>query len=298
MSEKYKERRSPLTRKNCLTLFNSDEIKEFIVFDTETTGKDDDARIVEFAGIKYVRVNNNFVEKEIVNIYIRPPFEMKEKVISIHHITNEYLKDMPYEEDAFADIVSFFGDRPIIIGHNVMFDIERVSSLYSRQGLSFRYAFALDTLEMARDIVSRKVTTDYSLGSLAVCYGIDLGVDFHNALADAKTTSRLLKLFYDAYREMPDIGPATDITVNYMWFWKGHRREQTGIYLETSIGRVYYSTFLKCWKIASDINVNIVKLEKDVLRMTGLSSMRDFGKLTENKLKEIKESRKKQGVYI
>ena len=294
------EARNSKTGKNCKILFEYKNGTEVIVFDTETTGKyhDKDDRIVEIALQKYVINEKHLKLVEEKDIYIKPPFWMSQKVIDIHHITNEFLSDKPSEEEVIDEIADFFGERPIIAGHNIPFDIAFVSDMYERCGKHFNYIKAFDTLEMARDLVTPKEVEDYRLGTLASYYGAvpKEGDKFHNALFDTTMTASLLQTFYYEYSKLPEINSSMLETayINSAHFWEGRNKDQKGIWVETNLGRLYFSTTLKRWRSSQiDLSrINIDLLEQKVLERLSLS-YDDMCRITKKKWEEHLSQRRR-----
>ena len=76
--------RNTRTHRNCMQLIEGKEDRTFIVFDTETTGLDPQKDyIVELAALKYQIKEQKPVLLEQLNLYIRPPFAMDDKVVEI-----------------------------------------------------------------------------------------------------------------------------------------------------------------------------------------------------------------------
>lgn len=295
--------RNTRNRRACLYIFNQMEGAELIVFDTETTGLDPKKDyIVELAAQKYKIQNRQLSLIEEIDIFIRPPFLMDEKVVSIHGISNEFLESRETEEMLFDEINKFFGERPLVIGHNIEFDTAMMTSLYQRNRSQFTPWAVLDTLEMARDVIYGKDVENYTLGYLAKLLGLDAGLTFHRAIDDVKATSRLLNYCYKEYQEKNDIpsNQKKKLYVNRFWFWKGYNKNQSGIYVDTNLGKLYYSTYSKEWK-SSGIALeeyDIDAVEEQVIRTMGIPNSKELGKMTEKKFRDIKAQRKKEGVYL
>nr|WP_303181784.1 3'-5' exonuclease [Lachnoclostridium phocaeense] len=293
--------RSDRNRNACIKLFEEMAGIPFYIIDTETTGLDPlRDHIIEFAAIKCQISDGTAKEVERIDIFIRPPFDMDEKVVAIHGITNESLKDQPEENEVIGLIQRFIGERPILIGHNVEFDIKMLLGMFWRCRIPLSPAAGLDTLEFARDLLTQKEVDDYKLGTLVKLFGLDAGLKFHRAIDDVVATMRLLNCLYMEYKKRPGKGTVEKIHVNYMWFWSGFNKNQIGIYLDTSVGRIYYSTVNKCW-MSSTVNlgeVDIDEMERYILYQTGITNMREFGRLTEKKFEEMKKRRKAQGYRI
>lgn len=288
--------RSSRNMKNCVMLFEKAEGREIIVFDAETTGvKKDIDHIVELSGIKCVIKDKKAVLVEEFDIFIKPPFYMEKKVIDVHGITNEFLEDKPSERELFEDIRNFFGSYPILIGHNVAFDIGMMEEMYKRCGDTFKYEIALDTLEMARDVVPKGESENYTLSAITQAYGLDDGIEFHKSIDDVRATLRILNVFYHEYSKKLSqmaLFNKEKVYINYMYFWNGFNKDQRGLYLNTNLGKIYLSTVQKCW-CSSEVNldkINIDELEAEVIRRTGLN-FTELGKLTEKKWKEMQSNK-------
>ncbi len=290
--------RSTKHMRNTIRLFEEIEGREFIIFDVETTGlnpKED--TIIEFAAIKY-KVNNrklSVVDKK--DIFIKPKKTLSDKVISIHHITNEFLSDKPLEDEVFYEIKQFFGNKPIVGGYNISFDSSMIREMYSRHGIEFITTVELDILEMSRDIISNKETQNYKLESIATLYGVEEGLSFHSAIDDVIATGRLLIVFYNEYKNKQQVlfnQNLETVHINYMYFWKGFNKNQTGLYLSTNLGKIWLSTYCKSWQSTQvDLSkVDIDALEREVIKRTGLG-FTDLAKLTEAKYEKLKEEKGK-----
>ncbi len=283
--------RSSATRQNCLTLIEKTKGYPFIIFDTETTGLSHvNDRIVELSAQKYISKDGNVKLIDQIDIYIRPPFFMSDKVVNVHHITNEYLADKPDEMVIFPVIRDFFGERPILLAYNIKFDIKMLEALYQRHGAALHYQVLIDVLEMARDIFPKGEVPDHKLGTLVEMLGLDVGLTFHNALDDTTATYRLLMYCYEEYRKMKQNSNLRKLYVNSLWFWKGFNKHQTGIYVNSSEGKVYFSTFAKEWKSSEVVleEVDIDDLQNEVLLRLGLT-YDEFSHLTEKKFKELRK---------
>ena len=311
--------RNSRNRKNCTILMTYRPGTRVVVLDTETTGVDADRdHIVELAAQVYRTDGKGGLTKtEERDWYIRPPFRMEPKVVNVHHITNEFLADKPTEQELIDEIASFLGPKPLLVGYNVPFDAGMISSLYRRCGRTFTPMFALDVMEMARDVVSRKILEDfaaamdpslpetkkyqghpYSLGCVVSACGLDTGITFHNALADTDATARLLPLCYQEYQRMPEPGTQA-LICNRFTFWDGHSIYQKGIWADTNVGKVYFSTYYKEWRssVVDLSQFDIDRFEEGILAALGLSYA-DFSRLTKRRFEEARMRREEEGVVF
>lgn len=293
--------RNSYNKRCCMALMQKCIGRTFIVFDTETTGinKEKDY-IVEFAAMKYIVKNSQVPELiDKIDLYMRPPFLMDQKVIDIHGITNEFLMDKPNEKDCIQKIEDFFGDRPIILGYNIDFDYAMLSSLFQRNNRQLQVSAILDVMEMGYDVCFGNEFKDHKLSTLVSALGLDAGLDFHNALDDTIATYRLLLYCYEEYKNSAPPLNEEPVYVNSVYYWKGFRKEQAGVYLKTNLGNIYYSTFLKRW-CSSQVNLqicNIDAMESYVLRKLNIS-LSEFGKMTQKKFDLLKTACKERGIYL
>lgn len=307
---------------------------EIIVFDTETSGLDSEKdKIVQLSGIKYLVEDGKFTEIDRFDHFINQPEYDENKVIpdpifekengrsktfkDLTGITNAMLAENPTESELFADIYAFFGDNPIVAGHNVPFDYGFITAMYIRQGKNFLTPATrrIDTLNISRDLISKedapkKIDKEgnekptYALGPLAGMYGIDNAEDssetivFHNSMNDVIVTARLLQtLVYEfAQRELEEaIEEASKpvITkeraiVKSISFWEGYRgfsRIYVNATLRGSNAGFYYDVRGKKWgekdegtMVATDMDLLI----KDTLDLAGVSTETEFAKVKEN----------------
>lgn len=91
----------------------------FVVWDTETTGIDDDSKIVSLAAI-------NHTGKVLGNSLINPGVKIPSTATRIHKITNEMVKDAPSFADVYDQISDALSARRWVIYHK-NFDIARLN---------------------------------------------------------------------------------------------------------------------------------------------------------------------------
>ena len=290
--------RNTRTKKNTLSLYTEGRV--FCIIDTETTGLSPvNDYIVEFSAKKYqVKKERLELLAEKV-IFIRPPFPMPAKASSINGITDADLADKKSENEVVDEIAEFLQGM-ILVGYNVKFDIRMLQGMCDRTKTPLSCTGCLDVLEMARDLVSKKEVENHKLEVLTKYFGLELGLRFHSSLDDVEATARLLQVFYTMYKDEKDQdGGKERVYINYTYFWKGFRKEQSGIYVETNLGRLYFSTYKKEW-CSSQIDiqqVDIDALEDDILVRFGIT-LEDFSKLTEKKYNMLKAEKRSAGVYI
>lgn len=288
--------RNQKTKEKTKILYKEGRI--FCVIDTETTGLTNTDYIVEFSAKKYQVKDQKLQLLGEMDIFMRPPFPMPEKASSVNGITDEFLEDKRSEEEEVASIAEFLQGM-ILVGYNVAYDIRMLKSMFNRTQTMLSCSGCLDVLEMSRDLVPRTDVENYKLGTITHYFGLDAGLRFHSSLDDVEATARLLQVFYDMYQEREEDPDKIRLYINYTYFWKGFRKEQAGIYVDTNLGRVYYSTYKKEWCSSQmDLkNVDIDSLEDDIMVRFG-TTLEEFSHLTEKKYNLLKAEKRKEGIYI
>lgn len=176
--------------------------KELIIFDTETTGLSPELNhVIQISAIKCL-IEDNFVLTELdrFDTYINPGYKLPKKIVQITGITDDLLSKYPGEDEQWETINKFFGDNPIVCGHNVPFDVSMTKAMYKRHGHMF-LPTELDTLRMAQELHLKEEVGSHKLGTLAEYFGLDYGLSFHNSMDDVIATMRLLRMFVEEYLE-------------------------------------------------------------------------------------------------
>ncbi|KJS07778.1 MAG: DNA polymerase III subunit epsilon [Hoeflea sp. BRH_c9] len=163
-----------------------------IVFDTETTGLDNQAdRIIE---IGCIELENQFPTGRTLHLFINPDGrKVHPDALAVHGITDAFLADKPAFALVAEEIADFF-EGAHYVAHNASFDMGFLNAEFKRIG---RPAVApdlvIDTLALAR---RRHPMGPNSLDALCRRYGIDNSHrSKHGALLDAE-------LLTDVYIEM------------------------------------------------------------------------------------------------
>lgn len=76
----------------------------------------------------------------------------------------------------------------------------------------------------------------------------------------------------------------TKLFIEYTYFWKGYRKEQAGVYVQTNLGKVYFSTYKKEW-CSSQLDltqIDLDALETDILVRLEIT-YDELSKMTEKK---------------
>lgn len=265
-----------------------------VVFDTETTGTDADAKIIQIYAqkviIKKTGYNSVKIERlDTLERYINPKWPLTAKIIEITNITDEMLEDKPTEDEVIEDIADFFQDN-FVAAYNAAFDLEKMHYMYLRCGKEFKPKGWFDVLEMVRDYNKRmpvipkpgERVTPYQLGNVAKNLKLDDGIDFHNASSDVEATLRILEVCANHYLQNPNINGDEILKINSVSYYdsvsKGRGFKEDRLNIGTDKGLVYYNTFYKYFA-SNEIDlrfVNIDQLEKDVYAMTQAKDLSKF----------------------
>lgn len=130
-----------------------------ILFDTETTGLirnrsiplEKQPEVVEFyASVWDLKKGKRLKE---INFLFKPSRPMDQEVIRIHGITNEMVADAPAFAARAGVIKSFIEkEAPVIIAHNIKFDVDMMDLEYRRLGQMLKWPRKICTVEQTQHI--------------------------------------------------------------------------------------------------------------------------------------------------
>ena len=105
------------------------KLNEFVILDTETTGLDEDAEIVEIAIID----NHGNV---LFNSYIKPsqPIDETSVAVGIHGITNATVANAPTWREAYPKILPILLSKAVVI-YNAQYDTRLINQTNAKYGL-------------------------------------------------------------------------------------------------------------------------------------------------------------------
>lgn len=159
----------------------------FVVVDLETTGGSPaDSAITEIGAVK-VRGGEVLGEfQTLVNPHLPiPPF-----IQSLTGITTSMVADAPRIESALPAFLEF-AQGAVLVAHNAGFDIGFLKMAARDQGIDWPRHAVLDTVHLARQLVSRDEARNHKLSTLAALFGATTTPD-HRALHDAQATVDVL----------------------------------------------------------------------------------------------------------
>lgn len=162
-----------------------------IVLDTETTGLDPKQghRVIEIGAVELI---NRRVTGKTFHCYINPEREVEADALSIHNISNEFLKDKPLFASVSAEFFEFIRSDELII-HNAPFDLGFLDAEIKRIDPKFKaiksQCAIIDTLVLARKF---HPGLKNNLDALCKRYEINnTHREWHGALLDAEILARV-----------------------------------------------------------------------------------------------------------
>lgn len=151
---------------------------QLLYFDTETTGLDSSAHLVQLA-YKTSKTGQS------MSAYFKPPLPVSYGSMAVHHITEKMLMDKPSFEgsEVQAELVALLADH-IPVAHNAPFDIQ----ILRNGGVTI--GRHVDTLRLARHLVQSE---QYSLQYLRYFLNLDTEGVAHDAHGDVLVLEALFK---------------------------------------------------------------------------------------------------------
>jgi DNA polymerase III epsilon subunit family exonuclease len=158
---------------------------EFVVVDTETTGRD--PKVADLIEIGAVRVRDGQIIDRF-STFVNPGRTIFGA--QMHGITDTEVAGAPNPREAVEKFLEFAGTAPLV-GHNVGFDLSFIEQALGEPG-KFANSTYFDTLVIARE--GYPDLESYKLADVARFFGVTVETS-HRALADAETTAAVLIAF-------------------------------------------------------------------------------------------------------
>lgn len=160
---------------------------DFVVVDLETTGGSPNAdRITEIGA---VRVRGGEVVGELGTL-VDPGCAIPPQITVLTGITDAMVIGAPREEEVLPSFLEF-ARGAVLVAHNARFDIGFLRAACARLDLAWPGPTVVDTLALARRVVTRDEAPNHKLGSLARLFHASTPPD-HRALSDARATVDVL----------------------------------------------------------------------------------------------------------
>lgn len=164
-------------------------MQNIIFLDTETTGKAEDARLVQLC--------YKFPGSKPMTQFFKPPIPIEFGAMATHHITNEMVSDcLPFNEHMpFRTVLQEALDHSILIAHNAPFDI----AILEREGM--RVSNYICTLKVAQYYLDEE---SYKLQYLRYKLGLDIDGRAHDAEGDVLVLEKLYEYLYEHIQKFAD----------------------------------------------------------------------------------------------
>ncbi|CAM4151133.1 DEDD exonuclease domain-containing protein [Janibacter anophelis] len=159
----------------------------FVVVDLETTGGSPrDCGITEIGAVK---VRGGEVLGEL-QTFVNPGEPIPAFIQSLTGITDAMVRDAPRTGAAVTSFLEF-AKGAVLVAHNAGFDIGFLKAACAAHDLRWQGPTVLDTVRLARQVVSRDEVPNHKLATLARVFGATTTPD-HRALHDARATVDVL----------------------------------------------------------------------------------------------------------
>ena len=163
----------------------------FVIVDLETTGASPKkgAAITEIGAVKVK--NGQYLGN--FESFVNPLTPIPEYITEMTGITDLMLANAPVIDEILPAFLEFAGsaDETIIVAHNAPFDLSFLKSAAKELDLSWPKYKTLDTVTIARQVLSKEDVPNCKLSTLAQFFGT-ITEPNHRALDDAKATTEIL----------------------------------------------------------------------------------------------------------
>ena len=163
----------------------------FVIVDLETTGASPKkgAAITEIGAVKVK--NGQYLGN--FESFVNPLAPIPEYITEMTGITDLMLANAPVIDEILPAFLEFAGsaDETIIVAHNAPFDLSFLKSAAKELDLSWPKYKTLDTVTIARQVLSKEDVPNCKLSTLAQFFGTKTEPN-HRALDDAKATTEIL----------------------------------------------------------------------------------------------------------
>ncbi len=176
-------------------------LARYCCIDIEMTGLKKIDRIVSFAAYE---MNGDQFTGEKISFIVNPEKFMSDKVIDIHHITNEYARTMPLFPEVAGEIYKFLGKDPVVIFSPQTHFGEFTDEYFLNTEMELAgFNFLPPEQYINAHTMSKSLHKNPSLNSLLDFYGIDRTkrkTDGHSAEIDAQLLSLVFPSLYADYQ--------------------------------------------------------------------------------------------------
>jgi DNA polymerase-3 subunit epsilon len=163
----------------------------FVVIDLETSGASANtgSAITEIGAVKVCGGDVKGTFHTLINPYTPlSPF-----IVELTGITDQMLAEAPSVETILPMLFDFFGspEEVVFVAHNAPFDLSFLKAASTLHGYIWPDFRVLDTVKLARLVLTKDDVANYQLGTLAQYFDTHVAPN-HRALDDAQATVDVL----------------------------------------------------------------------------------------------------------
>lgn len=192
----------------------------FVIVDLETTGPSpkSGSAITEIGAVK---VKGGVIQDHFES-FVNPLLAIPQYITDLTGITDLMLANAPIIDDVLPNFIEFVGDHNevILVAHNAPFDISFLKSAALAIDLNWPKFRTLDTVLVARQVLTPDEVPNCKLSTLAQFFGTVVDPN-HRALDDAKATTEVLHGLLERLG-----GMKIDTDVKLLEFSKSAKRTQ------------------------------------------------------------------------
>lgn len=163
----------------------------FVVIDLETSGASAStgSAITEIGAVKVCGGD----VKGTFHTLINPSTPLSPFIVELTGITDQMLADAPSIETVLPLLCEFIGspEESVFVAHNAPFDLSFLKTASALHGYIWPDFRALDTVKLARLVLTKDDVANYQLGTLAHYFDTHIAPN-HRALDDAQATVDVL----------------------------------------------------------------------------------------------------------
>ncbi len=163
----------------------------FVVLDLETSGASarTGSAITEIGAVKVCGGD----VKGTFHTLINPSTPLSPFIVELTGITDQMLADAPSIQTVLPMLCEFIGspEESVFVAHNAPFDLSFLKTASALHGYIWPDFRVLDTVKLARLVLTKDDVANYQLGTLAEYFDTHIAPN-HRALDDAEATGDVL----------------------------------------------------------------------------------------------------------
>lgn len=207
------------------------------VFDTETTGLEKDAKIIQFSAIKYeITPELKLKPMASVNTYINPEMILPDVITELTGITQDTVDAAKPERFVVDEVMAILDSSDIWAGQNVNFDLLKIENMCKRTGFPYDPKPSIDTLKMARHLIPLdKIEPiakslgykrgNHKLETITKYLFPNHQAKYHDSMEDVSATAMCLEKFIEMYKNVNKEDGMEHVQPKYAFFWINPNKE-------------------------------------------------------------------------